>query len=106
MALAHSGRDGTNARARRNEGAPWQVRQLHQTQIMPIERLKSIVADKEDKLKGYQPCDAFWLLVVVDFFNRAQDAQLSDRETVTSAVFEKIIVYEPVFRKIVELQKR
>jgi hypothetical protein len=88
-----------------NDGAAWRVDQLHSLEIMPIARLKSIVADKEATAKGYQRCDALWLLVVVDFFDRAQDCQLSDREAVATDVFEKILVYKPVFHEIVEIPK-
>ena len=88
-----------------NEGVPWQVCQVHKTPIMSIARLKSIVATKEAKSNGYQPCGAFWLLVIVDFFDRAQDQELSNGERLTSTVFEKIIVYKTAFGTYVEMQK-
>jgi len=68
--------------------------------------LKSIVATKEAKSKSYRPCDAFWLLVIIDFFDRAQDQELSDCEGLTSKGFEKIIVYKTVFGTVVEMQTR
>ena len=87
----------------KDEGVPWQVIQMYRTPIMSSASLKSIVESKEAKSKTYQRCDALWLLVIIDFFDRAQDQELSDFERLTSTVFEKIIVYKTAFGTCVEM---
>ena len=72
---------------------------------MDKERLEKIVREKEAKAHGYQPCDAYWLLVFVDFFNRAQDQEIRiDNPHVHSEVFEKIVIFKTVFNQIVEVK--
>jgi hypothetical protein len=85
--------------------SPWRVSQLYYSVITPADRLKDIIGSKETKLQGYRPCDAFWLLLIVDFIDRAQDQQLSVEEirAVKSTVFERIIVYKTHFGEIVEV---
>jgi hypothetical protein len=52
----------------------------------------------------YRPCDAYWLLAVVDFMDRAQDQEIriDGLETVRSAVFQNIIVYKTHFGHVQE----
>ncbi len=63
-----------------------------------------IVRAKEDKSREYRPCDAYWLLVVVDFIDRAQDQEIPAEglKNTTSQVFEKIIVYKTCFGYVAE----
>lgn len=74
----------------------WRVVQSHSGQIMSREKLCAIVSAKEAKSKFYQSCDAYWLVVVVDFMDSAQDQeiQIEDFEKIDSTVFEKVIVYK------------
>ncbi len=71
---------------------------------MSVEKLRAIVKDKEDQSGGYQHCDAYWLIVVVDFIDRAQDQeiQIDNFEKIASTVFEKVIVYKTHFGHVLE----
>src|SRR6266571_6457313 len=51
----------------------WQVTQVFSVPVMSFERLKEIIKIKEAKSRDYRACDAYWLLLVVDFMDRAQD---------------------------------
>jgi hypothetical protein len=67
----------------------------------PSQDWSALLQTRKPKSKGYQRCNALWLLVVADFFDRAQDQQLqqlSDRETPKTDVFEEIILYQTVSR--------
>jgi hypothetical protein len=83
----------------------WHVTQVYPLPIMPLERLQEIIKTKEAKSEHYEPCDSYWLLVVIDFMDRAQDQQIltEDLATVNSQVFEKIVVYKTVFDEIAEI---
>lgn len=66
---------------------------------MAIDKLEQILRDKEKKLKKYEKCDAYWLLVVIDSFDRAQEQQipqevLNGEIKLASDVYEKIIVFQ------------
>lgn len=82
----------------------WKVIQVHEGKIMLRDGLIGIVRDKEDKSKQYRKCDAYWLLVIVEFFDPAQDQEIriDDFEKIQSEIFEKIIVYKPLFRHVLE----
>ena len=72
---------------------------------MSMERLQSIVNNKEECSKAYQACDAYWLIVIVDSFDRAQDQEilLDNSERIVSEIFEKIIVYKTYLGQILEV---
>ena len=86
------------------ENATWRVQQAHTTPVMSMERLKEIVKEKELKSRDYRPCDAYWLLVVVDFIDSAQDQeiQIDGFAPLVSKVFEKIFVYKTCFDQLLE----
>ena len=71
---------------------------------MSRDMLIEIVRDKETLSRKYKECDAYWLLVVVDFTNRAQDQeiQIGCFEKIQSEIFEKIIVYKTLFGHVLE----
>ena len=68
------------------------------------DRLLEIVRDKENKVRGYKECDVYWLLVVIDFFDRAQDQDIPNDgfEKIETKIFEKVIVYKTIFEHIFE----
>jgi hypothetical protein len=51
----------------------WEVSQVYNGSIMSLKRLKEKIKEKEGKSLQYKRCDAYWLLFVVDFLDRAQD---------------------------------
>jgi hypothetical protein len=86
------------------EDARWRISQHYEGVSMSEDQLRLIVKAKEKKLKEYRPCDAYWLLVVVDFIDRAQDQEIpvGDLKNTTSQVFEKIIVYKTCTGSVAE----
>ena len=84
--------------------ACWRVSQVYDGVFMSLDKLRTIVEEKELKAKDYRPCETYWLLVVVDFMDRAQDQEngVDSLAGLTSQVFEKIIVYKTCFGQIVE----
>lgn len=86
------------------EDAKWRLGQGHSGQIMSRDKLLEIVSKKEAQSKDYQPCKAYWLVVVVDFIDPAQDQeiQIDGFEKIDSAVFEKVIVYRTAFGHVLE----
>ncbi len=105
-------RNRREARARREgiyrplqSAATWRVGQEHRFGLMSTPRLMEIIREKETKAQQYSSCDAYWLLIVVDFIDAAQEQEIRlDRGVViTSDVFEKIIVYKPDLEHIVEV---
>ena len=53
--------------------ATWNLSQGHDFGIMSTVRLAEIVKEKESKTKEYAPCDSYWLLVVINFIDPAQE---------------------------------
>ncbi len=107
-------RNRREARARREAiyrplqfAATWRVGQGHRFGIMSTERLAEIIRQKEGKARQYSSCDAYWLLVVVDFIDAAQEQEirLDSAARVASDMFEKVIVYKPGFDSVVEATK-
>jgi hypothetical protein len=88
--------------------ANWNVGQGHSFGLMSTARLAEIVREKEAKAKHYAPCDAYWLLVVVDFIDPAQEQEirLDGGVDIVSDVFAKIIVYKTNFDHVMEITPR
>lgn len=87
------------------DDAKWRVMQVHPVELISAEAVEGIVRDKEVKRVGYKACDAYWLLIVVDWIDPAQEQEIRvDGLKLGSAVFDRIIVYKPKFDHIVELK--
>jgi len=86
------------------QGLKWQVCQVYRGSKMLRKRLLEIVCGKEKKVSGYQKCDAYWLLVVIDFFDRAQDQEIlfDGFDKIETDIFEKVIVYRTGVEKAFE----
>lgn len=82
----------------------WEGVQAYSGSLMSRADLIRIVRDKEECSQQYKKCDSLWLLVVVDFVDRAQDQeiQIDDFEKIESDVFERVIVYKPQFAHVLE----
>jgi len=86
------------------DDAKWSVCQVYSLDLMSAEGLQDIVRDKESKAAEYLPCDAYWLLIIVDWRDNAQDQEINvEGVKIASNVFERIIVYKPGFEDIVEV---
>jgi hypothetical protein len=86
------------------DDAKWSVCQVYSLDLMSAEGLEEIVREKESKAAEYVPCDAYWLLIIVDWRDNAQDQEISVAGVkIASSVFERFIVYKPGFEDIVEV---
>jgi hypothetical protein len=89
--------------AREYDDAKWRVIQVHKIELMSKNDLEVIVREKESKSEHYEVCDAYWLLVVVDGIDAAQEQEIRiDGSCIASNVFEKIIVFH-TFGHFVEI---
>jgi hypothetical protein len=89
--------------SRRYSNAKWRLLGTHRPKLMAVEALEAIVREKETKLSEYEQCDAYWLLVVADGMDAAQEQEIRiDDPHVISNVFEKILIYDPLFGHVVE----
>lgn len=86
------------------DDARWRIVQVYDGQIMSRDRLLDIVIDKEVRAVKYKACDAYWLLVIVDFIDSAQDQEIriDGFHPIQSEVFEKVIIYKTIFGHILE----
>jgi hypothetical protein len=71
---------------------------------MSRDRLVEIVKSKERRADQYEKCDAYWLLVVVDFINSAQDQEIrvDGFNKIQTDIFEKVVVYKTLFGHVIE----
>lgn len=78
------------------DDAKWRLGQCHSVPSLSIERVRLLVAEKNKKLNSYQLCDIYWLLLIVDMMNRAQDQSMDwpPGEVIEKSGFERIIVYK------------
>jgi hypothetical protein len=82
----------------------WHIFQVSTLTEMSPTALEAIVREKEIKSQQYKKCDAYWLLVIVDWADRAQDQEIRlGGLKIRSDVFEKIIVYKWGYEHIVEV---
>jgi hypothetical protein len=87
----------------RNE--QWKLVQVHDVKLTSEENLIEIISGKEAKSVEYKPCDAYWLLVVVDWRDAAQEEEIivPGGLKVASRVFQRVLLYKPDFQDIVEV---
>lgn len=85
--------------------AKWRLVQGFFVPVLNADRLQAIVNEKTAKASKYQPCDCYWLLVVVDFMDPAQDQNLvwPSGNTLLGGAFEKVFLYKPQFQEILEV---
>ena len=73
----------------------WRIFQVSTFTKMSRSTLEDIVREKEGKSQQYKKCDAYWLLVIVDWTDRAQDQEIRlEGLNISSKVFERIIVHK------------
>jgi hypothetical protein len=70
--------------------ALWRNGQVYQLEEMSVSRLQAIVGEKESKASDYAVCDAYWLLICVEWMDRAQDQEIRiEGLKLASNIFEK-----------------
>ncbi len=86
--------------------AKWRDCQVYRGQKMSRERLLEIVQAKEGKVEKYEECDFYWLVIVIEFFDPAQDQEILIRDfnKIKSEKFEKIFVYRTAMRHVLEVK--
>ena len=86
--------------------AKWRNLQGYSVGNVNPDRLRTVVDEKIAKTRQYQPCDELWLLVVVDFMDRAQDQELTLPTDLKLNVepFSRVLLYKPQFSQIVEIR--
>lgn len=85
--------------------ALWRVSQVFSVSGLSVDRVAQLVATKEQRLADYKQCDAYWLLLVVDFIDRAQDQGITWPVECSSlkASYERVIIYKPQFARWTEV---
>jgi hypothetical protein len=85
--------------------AKWKSIQVYTTPNLDTQRLEEVVLEKARKSAQYTPCDAYWLLVVIDFMDRAQDQEviLPRGFRLSPNPFERVFVYKPQLGQVLEV---
>ncbi len=85
--------------------AEWRASQVYEVPNLSVSRVCEIVYDKMQKVAAYSKCDVYWLLLVVDFWDPAQDQAIHwpAGEKVGQTPFERIVVFKPGTREYVEI---
>ena len=82
----------------------WRIVQVHTVKLTSKGKLEAIVRRKEAQSAKYEKCDAYWLLIVVDGIDAAQEQEIRIQDAnVVSSVFEKIILFH-TFGQVVEVK--
>lgn len=87
------------------DDARWRSCQSHSVPALATERVREIVAAKSRKISGYRKCAAYWLLLIVDFWDPSQDQYIHwpQSERLGPTPFERVLLYKPAFRQIVRI---
>jgi len=87
------------------DDAEWRLTQAYSIPMLDKERLIEIISEKEKKAKEYKLCDEYWLLIVIDFINFAQDQIISSNmpPKIESTTFQKIFVFKTGYDQVFEL---
>ena len=85
--------------------AKWRNTQSYTVNRVDPDRLRIVVEEKVAKTKQYRACDELWLLVIVDFMDRAQDQDLTlpDGLKLIAKPFNRVLLYKPQFGQVVEV---
>ena len=86
------------------DDAKWKVKVCANLGLCNPTQLLQIISKKEQKIKEYKKCDEYWLLVVINFIDIAQDQEISnvDFRGVVSEGFKKVFVYKTAYEQIIE----
>lgn len=78
----------------------WIYRQSHiGFNTMSIDKLTQILEDKEKKVEEFEKCDIYWLLIIIDSFDRAQEQLipeeiLNGEVKLSSDVYKKLLYFK------------
>jgi hypothetical protein len=85
----------------------WFVQQSYAVPLLRVNRVREVVADKIEKAKEYRSCDAYWLIITVDFWNPAQDQDIEwpVGELVDCGPFERVFLHKPAYRRVIQIPR-
>lgn len=85
--------------------AQWRLVHSYTVPELSAVRVRELIEKKRVKMRGYQPCDTYWLLLVVDFMDLAQDQELvwPPNERIETLPFERVILFKPQFQEVLTL---
>lgn len=88
-----------------NPGEQWLNVQVFVTTPLREDRLSAVVFEKALKADDYAPCHEYWLLLVVDFMDPAQDQTLAlpPEYLLPSSKFQQVIVYKPQLGQVLQV---
>lgn len=83
----------------------WRAVQCYTVPYLSTERLRDVIQSKSGKAKSYQACDEYWLLLIVDFADRAQDQELQRpvAAPLEKSAFRRVLIYKPQFAQVLEV---
>ncbi|WP_265665585.1 hypothetical protein [Verminephrobacter aporrectodeae] len=81
----------------------WRTLQCYEGSTLEFKRVQEIVEKKSRKLQNYQKCTKYWLLIVINFIDRAQDQdlQLGAEDVLQKSPFECVLLYKHPFGELV-----
>lgn len=91
--------------AKEYEDASWRVAQVYDGKSLSIPRVAAEIEDKQEKMGEYSPCDEYWLLLIVDMMDPAQDQEIDwpcDADPLKTR-FKKVIIYKPQFARYLDV---
>ena len=88
------------------DDAKWRTVQMYSVPELNVGRLREVVEIKNRKSAEYQPCDVYWLLLVVDFMDSAQDQEIGDMAglALIASPFQQILLYKPQFKQVIRVR--
>ena len=88
--------------------AKWETTQFYNGKVLQATRVREIVQQKNEKISQYRPCQSYWLLLIVDHMDFAQDQEIDwpESESPIECKFEKVIVYKPQFKRFTDIPVR
>lgn len=82
----------------------WRLVQGYTSSVLAYQKISEMLLKKEKKASKYTKCDEYWLLIVIDSMDRAQDQELPEGDAaLKSNIYKKIIVYKTVFNEMLEI---
>ncbi|WP_428718710.1 hypothetical protein [Undibacterium curvum] len=85
--------------------AKWDLIQCYDVPDLSTQRVREIVAAKASKVARYQSCDRYWLLLVIELWDPAQDQHpiWNEQDKIGPTPFERIIIYKPTTKEWLEV---
>lgn len=83
----------------------WNLNQVYEVPLVDWSRVSTIIEGKSNKVKSYQPCDRYWLLLVIESWDPAQDQVFPNNvsQNLVISPFERVFIYKTVTNEVVEL---